>query len=189
MGVALAVLSLVSSLYSANEQRKEKKKQAQLMDQRAKEERKLAALDKKRKEVANVRAMKQRIREYNLARGELENQGANFNAFQSSGVAGGIASLRTNVASQLGKFSGDIDAADKGLTINNNISDLNVATARSQAREATYATYQAASDSIFSGTGGFNEGASIWDTGKMLSYAGPIKSTSSQSEATITKTG
>lgn len=185
MGVAFAVISLVASLYSANEQRKERKKQAELMAERAKEEKKLADLDKKRKEVANLRAMKQRIREYRLASGELENQGANFGAYLSSGVAGGVASLGSNLASQLGKFSGDMDAADKGYAINSNISDLNVATARSKAREATYAAYESASNSIFAASGGFGADASIWKMGNYLGGNSKITTTSYQSEPIV----
>jgi len=189
MGAALAVISLVSSLYSMDKQRKEQKKQSQLAEQTANENRKLADLDKKRKEVANLRAMKQRVREYTLARGELENQGANFNAFLSSGVSGGVGALGSQVASQIGTYSGDMDAADKGLAINNNIAGLNIASARSKAREATYAAAEGASSTIFGLTGGFGADGKIWDTKKMLNYAGPVTHTSRQSAAKITKTG
>jgi hypothetical protein len=189
MGVALAVFSLVSSVYSANEQRKEKKKQSALVEKQAKEQREIAKVQKKRQEVANNRAVKQRIREYLSNRGELENQAANFGVSDSSGAAGGIGSLQSQVAGQVGFASGEQQASSKIFGHQDNISQQGIQIAQSQAREGKYAAIGQASSSIFAATGGFGPGASIWDTKKAINLAGPITSTSSQSEAKITQRG
>ena len=93
-----AIVTAVAAVYSANEQRKA-----------GKEARKAAKMERRIAEAENVRSRRQAIRERIIQTARLENQAASTGTTQSSGVQGGIASLGSQTASNLG-FASQIEA-------------------------------------------------------------------------------
>jgi len=95
MGFQIA--ALIIAAYGANEQRRSAAAQRKAV----KRERRIA-------EVENVRSRRQAIRERLIQAEQLRNQGAVSGTMESSGVQGGIASIGSQTASNIG-FSNQID--------------------------------------------------------------------------------
>ena len=89
MGIELIIAG--SLLYGANEQRKASKQQ-----------RKAAQTERRMAEVENVRSRREAIRERILQTEALRNQAAVTGTMESSGFQGGVASLGSQTASNIG---------------------------------------------------------------------------------------
>lgn len=94
----VAVITAVAAVYSANEQRKA-----------GKEARKAAKMERRIAEAENVRSRREAIRERLIQAARLENQAATSGTSDSSGVQGGIASLGSQTASNIG-FSSQVES-------------------------------------------------------------------------------
>ena len=136
-----AIVTAVAAVYSANEQRKA-----------GKEARKAAKMERRIAEAENVRSRRQAIRERVIQAARLENQAAGTGTTQSSGVQGGVASLGSQTASNLG-FASQIEAMN-----NQRLSFLDAAAA-AQGRAQMAATASSVAGSFAPG-GAFASAAS-----------------------------
>lgn len=93
-----AIVVAVAAAYSANEQQKSNK-----------EARKAAKMERRIAEAENVRSRRQAIRERLIQAARIENQAAATGTTNSSGVQGGIASLGSQTASNIG-FSSQVES-------------------------------------------------------------------------------
>lgn len=115
--IALAVGSTAASIYSTE-------KAASAAARQARAERRKA-------EIQNIRSVRQSIREARLAQASLESQGALSGALMGTGVAGGMAS----VSSQLG---GNLNYISAIAEENTNIFNASMAGARAQANATIF---------------------------------------------------
>ncbi len=90
-----------------------------------------ARAERRRAEIQNVRNVRQSIREARLAQASLESQGALSGALMGTGVAGGMAS----VSSQLG---GNLNYISAIAEENTNIFNASIAGARAQANATIF---------------------------------------------------
>lgn len=137
---AAAIITAVAAVYSASEQRKA-----------GKEARKAAKMERRIAEAENVRSRRQAIRERVIQAARLENQAAGTGSAQSSGVQGGIASLGSQTAANIG-FSTQIEALN-----NQRLSFLDAAAA-AQGRAQMAATVSSVASS-------FSPGGSFYSAG------------------------
>lgn len=163
MGIAVSLISLGLQAKSYVDQRKEQKKQAQIMEATNRERQEQAKLEQKQIEVKNARERRQRIREFLIARGEQENQAAVGGVSASSGAVGGMAGLGSQLGSQLGFQSFQTSGASAVSASNARIAGLTTDYAQSQGREATAGMMGQVGNTIFNATGGFSENGKIWD--------------------------
>lgn len=147
--------AVVISAYSANEQSKANKAA-----------RKAAKVERRIAEAENVRSRRQAIRERAIQAARLENQAAGTGTTQSSGVQGGIASLGSQTAANIG-FSTQIEALN-----NQRLSFLDAAAA-AQGRAQMAATASSV-------TGEFAPGGSFYRAGTPIqpAIAGATKNAS-----------
>lgn len=113
-----------------------------------------ARAERRRAEIQNVRNVRQSIREARLAQASLESQGALSGALMGTGVAGGMAS----VSSQLG---GNLNYISAIAEENTNIFNASIAGARAQANATIFGQVGSLAGSVYQGVAGQTVGQSI----------------------------
>lgn len=151
----LAVAALAATAYGASEQHSAAGDAAAASRSQAAERRAQAAAEQRIADIKNARERAAMTREARLAQGKVEAASATGNTSFSSGAAGGLGSISSQEASNLGMFSAlsanyaDITASRirEGFAIEAGGN----AAARSAKGQAIYSI----GSSIFSATGGF----------------------------------
>lgn len=140
LAAAAPIISLAFAAYGAYTQYTAGQDQKEAMNRSAAEQRTQFAAQQRIADIKNARERANIARQQRIARGAMEAQGANKGVSTSSGVTGGIASIGTQGASNLGVF-GAIEANQQDII-------------SSQGRQAgaTSDAGQAQADSIMGGT-------------------------------------
>lgn len=145
MGIETILLGAVvagsaGSIYSSNQARKASKEAARAEQRRA--------------EVQNVRNVRQAIREARLAQGSLVAQGANAGTIGSTGVAGGLSSVSSQLGSNLNYLSSIAEE-------NTNIFNASLKSAQYQANAQIFGTISSAAGSVYTGMTGKTPGQAL----------------------------
>lgn len=140
MPLAIAVAAAGASIYSSNQARKASKEAARAEQRRA--------------EVQNVRNVRQAIREARLAQGSLVAQGANAGTIGSTGVAGGLSSVSSQLGSNLNYLSSIAEE-------NTNIFNASLKSAQYQANAQIFGTISSAAAGAYQGMTGQTVGQAI----------------------------
>lgn len=135
-----AVAGTAGSIYSTNEARKASKESARAEQRRA--------------EVQNVRNVRQAIREARLTQGSLVAQGANSGTIGSTGVAGGLSSVSSQLGSNLNYLS---QIAEE----NTNIFNASLKASQYQANAQIFGTISSAAAAGYQGMTGKTVGQTI----------------------------
>jgi hypothetical protein len=144
----LLAVTAVTSAKSISEQRKAGRAQ----EAAAAEQRKVFAAEQRRAEVQNVRSVRQQIREARMAQASMTNVAAQTGGMGGSGLAGGTASVESQMAGNLGYMS---DIARENTAISNAqiaSSGFMAQAARAQSRAAVYGQVGQLAGTIFSST-------------------------------------
>lgn len=163
MGFVVSIIGLAIQAYGENRKRKAQKQQQALMEEQRQEELKIQKQEAKTRKIAENRARRERVRQYLVQRGELQNQAANFQVGTSSGAAGGQAALGSQLAGQLGAANQQQAGAAAIAASNERISNLQGGINSAAGKEAQYGQVASIGNTIFSATGGFGESGAIWD--------------------------
>ena len=145
--IALGVMA-GATVASIDQQRKAGKAQ----ERAAAEQRTAFAAEQRRAEVQNVRSVRQQIREARMAQASMTNVAAQTGGVGGSAVAGGTASVGSQLAGNLGFMA---DVARENTAISNAqiaSSGFMAQAARAQSRAAVYGQIGQLSGTIFSQT-------------------------------------
>ena len=115
----------------------------QQQKQAAKAQERAYQAEQRRAEVQNVRAVRQQIRQARLAQGSMTNVAALTGGVGSSGLAGGISSVGSQLAGNLGYMS---DIAEQNAAI----ASAQIQSARAMSNAAVYGTIGNIAGTIFS---------------------------------------
>lgn len=141
MGVSAAYAAVAISAASYAEQKEAAGDAAAARERQAKAERRKA-------EVQNIRAVREQIREQRIAAARIVARGASSGTLGSSGVAGGVASTQSQLATNL-DYMGQVAGA------NRDIADASVSFGEAQGDIAQAQAMGSLGSTIFSGAGGF----------------------------------
>jgi hypothetical protein len=133
---------------SAQEQKGASKRQAE-------ESRVQAGLEQKRADIQNTRQLRTALRQSRISRANVENAGANAGTSNSSGVLGGVASIGTQSAANVG-FFGQMGELSSQITASNQRQG-NAAADYGQAAgdAAIWGAFGSLGNSVFQGAGGY----------------------------------
>ena len=164
MAFASAVVGLVGSVYSQNQQKKAAKKSRQSQERvnqtQIDAQEKQNAIQQKQADLKTQRARVKSIREARIARGRIAAYGANTGTTGSSGVLGSSGSINSQLGGNFdygnqqrglaSEASANNLATSKAIGVENNIQ------ARAQGDASTWGAVGGVASTIFSQAGGFN---------------------------------
>ena len=145
LSIGLLAISGVATASSISEQRKAGRAQ----ERAAAEQRTAYQAEQRRAEVQNVRSVRQQIREARMAQASMTNVAAQTGGMGGSGLAGGTASVGSQMAGNLNYMS---DIATQNTAISNAqiaSSQFMGQAARAQSRAAVYGQVGQLSSTIF----------------------------------------
>lgn len=149
IGAVIGVAGAVQSSEAQSQANRQAKKSQKAQEQAGYEQKALQAQQAAQEKRAQ-------IREERVKRAKVLQASENTGVAGSSGEAGAIGSLSTNLASNLGFNKGQIDGAGRISALNQQASDFMSASQNKINEANTWGAVQGLGTSIFSAAGGFN---------------------------------
>lgn len=160
-----AVIGLGLSVLGAVNQRKEAKEQKKLARQQADEQRQQAELERRRADIANARTLRANLRSARIARGEMTNVAGSAGLTGSSGFQGGMGSLESQQAANVGFFQQGQQFNEASFQNQVDTAEIGARMGASQARSMQAGALGSFGSMMLQDSGGFRQ---IAKTGKRL---------------------
>jgi hypothetical protein len=155
MGIELAAMALFA--YGTNESMNESSKARNATERARQQSANQFAAESKRADIQNVRSVRQQIRSTRLTQSTMTNVGAQTGGMGGSGMAGGIASVGSQLGSNLSYMS---DIAKQNTAIgqaalgySSAMADASIASSKAQ----DFSNIASIGSTIFSGSGGYEK--------------------------------
>lgn len=152
-----AAIGLGLAVFGAVSQRKEAREQKKLARQQADEQRQQAELERRRADIANARTLRANLRTARIARGEMTNVAGSAGLIGSSGFQGGMGSLESQQAANVGFFQQGQQFNEASFQNQVDIANIGAAMGASQARSVQAGTIGSFGGMMFSDSGGFKQ--------------------------------
>lgn len=155
MGIEVAVASLAITAGSAYMQYQAAQDQKDALEDQARASRAQFEAQQRRADIENARSMRQAVRQARAARSVVVNAGANSGTLTSSGVQGGVASIGSQLNSNL-SYIGDIAETNAEIAAASLASNqAQIAQGQASAEGAQWGAIGSLSSTIFQASGGF----------------------------------
>lgn len=153
MSLGVAIISLAITAFSANKAQ-QAQKQARQDSQRAAEEQEKARQEQKAQNAADAaEERRSQIREERIRRGKITQDAINSGTAASSGEAGAVGSLSTQLNNNIGINLGKLQTATNISTYSQNAANFNVSSQRNQSQASSWLSYGQAAKSITADAG------------------------------------
>lgn len=151
-----AAIAIVTTVYSASEQRKAQKEAASAAGRAADEQKKARQEQMAQNAAQAAQERRQQIREERVRRAKVIQASANTGTTGSSGEIGAEGALATQLSSNLGYNAGMLASSNRVSQYNQNAADFMNSAQNSIADANEWGQIGGVSMSIFNATGGFN---------------------------------
>lgn len=148
VGLAVGAVGTVGQLMQGQEARKNARAQAEEM-------RRQAELEQRKADVVAARNLRQSVRQARIARASIINQGATSGTNESSGVLGGVSSVASQEASNIG-FVNRVGSLNSQITASQaRQGEHSAAIGDAQGTSAIFGAFGNLGGTVFQGAGGF----------------------------------